>query len=179
MDPVSTKRELALELGATHVIDPAEQDVTSVVSGLTDGEGADVAIESAGRVELVATAFDAIRRGGTIVCVGVPAADAKIELPGPAMVRHEKIVTGSLYGSCRPRQDMPKILDLYADGRLPLDRLVTKTYDLEEINAAFEDMVPASSPAASSSSIGADELTPQPRGNYLALRGLLQPAQLG
>ena len=63
-----------------------------------------------------------------------------MSLPGPDLVRHEKIVTGSLYGSCRPSQDMPRVLDLFAEGKLPLDRLITKTYQLEQINEAFSDM---------------------------------------
>jgi len=141
VDPVASKRELALDVGATHVVDPTADRTAPLVAALTGGEGADVAIESAGRTELVAEAFGVTRRGGTIVCVGIPASDASIVLPGPAMVRHEKIVTGSLYGSCRPRRDMPKILDLYAEGRLPLDRLVTHTYELDDINMAFQDMV--------------------------------------
>lgn len=141
VDPAPAKRALALEVGATHALDPTTDDVEAAISSLTGGEGADVAIESAGRSELVRSAFDVTARGGTIVCVGIPAADASVSLPGPALVRHEKIVTGSLYGSCRPRQDMPMILDLYAEGRLQLERLVTRTYALEEINDAFADMV--------------------------------------
>lgn len=141
VDPAESKRALALEVGATDVVDPTRTDAKVYVESLTSGEGADLVIESAGRSELVSEAFDVCRRGGTIVCVGIPAADARVSLPGPALVRHEKIVTGSLYGSCRPRVDMPMILDLYAEGRLPLDRLVTKTYRLEEINDAFADMV--------------------------------------
>jgi NDMA-dependent alcohol dehydrogenase len=141
VDPVASKRDLATEVGATHVVDPRQADAGSLIANLTKGDGADVAIESAGRTELVAEAFAATRRGGTIVCVGIPSADATIVLPGPAMVRHEKIVTGSLYGSCRAQTDMPRILDLYAEGRLPLDRLVSRTYELEDINQAFEDMV--------------------------------------
>ncbi|HTW07017.1 MAG TPA: Zn-dependent alcohol dehydrogenase [Acidimicrobiales bacterium] len=141
VDPVASKRELALELGATLAVDASPGASAAVVADLTDGEGADVAIESAGRPELVAAAFDQTRRGGTIVCVGIPPVDARVALPGPALVRHEKVVTGSLYGSCRPLQDMPKILDLYAERRLPLDRLVTRTYELDDINVAFEDMV--------------------------------------
>jgi NDMA-dependent alcohol dehydrogenase len=141
IDPVPAKRALALEVGATHALDPSTEDVEAVISSLTGGEGADVAIESAGRSELVRSAFDVTARGGTVVCVGIPAADASVCLPGPALVRHEKIVTGSLYGSCRPRRDMPMILDLYAEGRLQLERLVTRTYALEEINDAFADML--------------------------------------
>jgi Zn-dependent alcohol dehydrogenase len=112
-----------------------------LLRSLTGGDGADVAIEAAGRAELVSQAFEVTRRAGTIVCVGVPGSDTMVTLPGPALVRDEKVVTGSLYGSCRAHTDMPKILDLYAKGRLPLERLVTRTYDLDSINEAFDEMV--------------------------------------
>ena len=141
VEPEATKRSLALEVGATHAVDPSSEDVGGTVRALTDGEGVDVAIEAAGRVELVGVAFGLTRRGGTIVCVGVPAVGSTVSLPGPDLVRHEKVVTGSLYGSCRPRTDMPRILDLYAEGRLPLDRLVTRTYTLDDINTGFSDLV--------------------------------------
>jgi len=141
VDPVAGKRDLAMRLGATHPLDPAATDVLSVVRSLTAGQGADYAIEAAGRPELVTMAFEATARGGTIVSVGIPAATATVALPGPDLVRHEKVVTGSLYGSCRPRQDMPAILDRYADGDLPLDLLVSRTYQLQDINEAFRDML--------------------------------------
>lgn len=139
-DPVAAKREMALQLGATHTLDPAADDVVEAVHSLTAGDGADYAFEAAGRTELVEQAFDAARRGGIIVAIGVPAPTAQVTLPGPNLVRHEKIITGSLYGSCRPHQDMPQVLDLYASGKLPLDRLITKIYPLEEINTALDDM---------------------------------------
>jgi NDMA-dependent alcohol dehydrogenase len=140
-DPVPAKRELALEIGATHVVDPGAEDIVTAVRSLTGGAGADYAIEAAGRPELVAAAFDATCRAGMIVCVGVPAPSALVSLPGPDLVRHEKVVTGSLYGSCRPRQDMPAVLDAYAAGRLALGRLVTRTYPLTAINQVFADML--------------------------------------
>jgi NDMA-dependent alcohol dehydrogenase len=140
VDPVPSKRELADALGATHVLDPAEEDPVTLVRELTDGRGADFAFEAVGRPPLVAQAFDALRPGGTLVCIGIPAADAVVSLPGPRLVRDEKIVTGSLYGSCRPHLDMPMVLDLYAQGRLDLDRLVSRTYTLDQINEAFADM---------------------------------------
>lgn len=141
VDPVEPKRQLALEVGATHAIDPATTDVAAAISELTDGEGVDVTIESAGRPQLVSAAFDLTRRGGTVVCVGIGPSDASVSLPAPALVRHEKVVTGSLYGSCRPLTDMPKVLDLFVAGKLPIDRLVSRTYALEEINEAFDDLV--------------------------------------
>ena len=81
-----------------------------------------------------------MRRGGTLVCIGIPPLGATVELPGADLVRHEKIVTGSLYGSCRPHIDMPLVLDLYMDGRLDLDRLVGGRYRLEQVNEAFAEM---------------------------------------
>ncbi len=141
VDPEPTKRAMASDVGATHVVDPAAADVVEAVRELTDGDGADAVIEAAGRAELVGVAWTATRRGGTVVCVGVPGVGSVVQLPGPDLVRHEKIVTGSLYGSCRPHHDMPRILDLYAEGRLPLDRLVTRTYPLDAVNEGFADMV--------------------------------------
>ncbi len=140
VDPLPVKRALAIELGATHAIDPLAEDPVAVAQELTNGRGADFAFEAAGRAALVAQAFDALRPGGTLVCIGIPSADAEVSLPGTRLVREEKIVTGSLYGSCRPHLDMPMVLDLYAQGRLDLDRLISRTYTLDEINTAFEDM---------------------------------------
>jgi NDMA-dependent alcohol dehydrogenase len=140
VDPVESKRSLAAELGATHTLDPGSDDPLEVVRELTHGRGADYAFEAAGRPALVRQAFDALRRGGTLVCIGIGGADTEVHLPGPRLVREEKVVTGSLYGSCRPHLDIPLVLDLYAEGRLALDRLVSKTYALDEINTAFEDL---------------------------------------
>jgi S-(hydroxymethyl)glutathione dehydrogenase / alcohol dehydrogenase len=140
VDPVPFKRELALELGATHAVDPASEAATEVIRALSGGRGADYAVDSAGAPGLVRAAYDAVRPGGTVVAVGIPPADAEARLPGPALPREEKIVTGSLYGSSRPHVDMPLILDLYMAGRLELDRLVTRTYPLEAVNDAFAAM---------------------------------------
>ena len=140
VDPVAFKRETALELGATHAADPSTEDVVELLRDLTNGRGADVAVDAAGAPGIVAHAYGAIRPGGIVVAVGIPALDVTADLPGPDLPREEKIVTGSLYGSCRPQVDMPLVLDLFMDGRLQLDRLVTRTYPLEEINQAFAAM---------------------------------------
>jgi Zn-dependent alcohol dehydrogenase len=137
-DPVPFKRETALELGATHAVEPAA--AAELVRELTDGRGADVAVDAAGAPGIVAQAYDAVRRGGTVVAVGIPPLDATADLPGPSLPREEKVVTGSFYGSCRPQVDMPVVLDLFMDGRLPLDRLVTRKYALDEVNEAFAAM---------------------------------------
>jgi NDMA-dependent alcohol dehydrogenase len=140
VDPVEFKRKTALELGATHALDPASEDVLASLQALTDGRGADVALDTAGVPGVVAQAYGAVRRGGTVVAVGLPAEGLTADLPAADIPREEKIVTGSFYGSCDPQVDMPRVLDLYMDGQLPLDRLVTRTYPLEEINEAFAAM---------------------------------------
>jgi Zn-dependent alcohol dehydrogenase len=140
VDPVPFKRELAEEFGATHALDPARGDVADEIRALTGGRGADYALDTAGAPGLVESAYDAVRPGGTVVAVGIPTADAVVEIPGPRLPREEKVLTGSLYGSCRPHVDMPLVLDLYMAGRLDLDRLVTRTYALEDVNEAFAAM---------------------------------------
>jgi NDMA-dependent alcohol dehydrogenase len=139
-DPVAFKRETALALGATHAADPANEDVGEVARELTDGRGADYAFDTAGAQGVVAQAYDVVRRGGTVVSVGIPPLGATADLPAPALPREEKVVTGSFYGSCRPHIDMPLVIDLYLEGRLDLDALVSRTYPLEEINEAFAAM---------------------------------------
>jgi Zn-dependent alcohol dehydrogenase len=139
-DPVAFKRETALELGATHALDSRSGDVAAFLRELTDGRGADYAFDTAGAPGVLSEAYAAVRRGGTIVAVGLPPDGATAELPASDLPRDEKVVTGSFYGSCHPQTDMPWVLDLFMDGRLPLDRLVTRTYRLDEINDAFAAM---------------------------------------
>jgi NDMA-dependent alcohol dehydrogenase len=140
IDPVPFKRELAVELGATHALDPGTGEVAPEILGLAGGRGADYAFDTAGAPGLVATAYDSVRPGGTVVAVGIPPEGAEARIPAPRLPREEKIVTGSLYGSCRPHIDMPLVLDLYMAKRLDLDRLVTRTYGLDEVNEAFTAM---------------------------------------
>jgi S-(hydroxymethyl)glutathione dehydrogenase/alcohol dehydrogenase len=140
VDPLPFKRELALELGATDALDPANGEAPAAVRELTGGRGADYAFDAAGAPGLVRAAYDSVRPGGTVIAIGIPPADEEARLPGPRLPREEKIVTGSLYGSCRPHVDMPLVLDLYMAGRLPLERLVTRTYGLAQVNDAFAAM---------------------------------------
>jgi S-(hydroxymethyl)glutathione dehydrogenase/alcohol dehydrogenase len=140
VDPVEFKRQTALELGATHALDPASDDVVGSLRDLTDGRGADTALGTAGGPADGAHAYAAGRRGGSDVAVGLPAEGLTADLPASDLPREEKIVTGSYYGSCSPQLDMPRVLDLYMEGRLPLERLVSRTYELDEINEAFAAM---------------------------------------
>lgn len=140
VDPQPEKRAGATAFGATHVVDPRARPVVEAVLEMTDGAGVDFAIDAVGGDGLLGEAFDATAPGGTIVCVGVPAPDASAAVPGARFVREEKYITGSLYGSSRPRQDIPGLLDLYTAGRLPVDELVSRTYTFDRINDAFTDM---------------------------------------
>lgn len=140
VDPVEFKRRTALDLGATHALDPTADDVVGELQNLTEGRGADAGLDTAGVPGIVAQAYAAVRRGGTVVAVGLPAEGVTADLPASDLPREEKIVTGSFYGSCDPQTDMPRVIDLYMDGQLPLDRLVTRTYPLDEINDAFAAM---------------------------------------
>lgn len=139
IDPIEAKRQEALTFGATHALAPSD-DLVAELRNLTDGFGVDYAIDAAGSPKILEQAFAGTVAGGTIVCVGIPGPDSRPSLPGPELVRDEKIVTGSLYGSSRPALDIPAILNQYMRGTLPLDRMITKTYDLDDINTAFEDM---------------------------------------
>lgn len=141
VDPAEERRRLAIDLGATHALDPTDCDPVEAVRDLTAGRGANYGFEASGARGVAATAWHAVCRGGTLVCIGIPPLGAIVELPGAELVRDEKIVTGSLYGSCRPHLDMPMVLDLYMDGRLDLDRLKGSTYPLRRINEAFGDML--------------------------------------
>jgi S-(hydroxymethyl)glutathione dehydrogenase / alcohol dehydrogenase len=140
VDPFAFRRETALELGATHALDPGSEEVPTALRDLTEGRGADAAIDSAGAPGVLAQAYASVRRGGTVVAVGLPPEGLSAELPASDLAREEKVVTGCFYGSCSPQLDMPRVLDLYMDGLLPLDRLVSRSYPLEEINDAFAAM---------------------------------------
>ena len=95
---------------------------------------------AAGLASLLELAFSVTRPGGMIVAIGVPPDGSVVTLPGPQLVRSEKIITGTFYGSARPAIDMPMILRLHAQGRLPLEKLVGRRYRLAEVNEAFADM---------------------------------------
>jgi Zn-dependent alcohol dehydrogenase len=140
VDPVASKRDLATELGATATLDGRDANLVEQLRELCGG-GADYAFEAAGLPSLAAIAFDAIRPGGMVVLVGVPADGELVSFPGNVLVRSEKIVTGTFYGSARPPLDMPLIMRLYAEGRFPLDRFITERYPLEQINEAFAAML--------------------------------------
>jgi S-(hydroxymethyl)glutathione dehydrogenase/alcohol dehydrogenase len=139
VDLSGPRRALALEVGATLALDGNDPALAEALLDCCPG-GVDYAFEAAGLPPLLELAFSVTRPGGMIVAIGVPPDGSVVSFPGPQLVRSEKIVTGTFYGSARPAIDMPMILRLHAEGRLPLGKLVGRRYRLAEVNEAFADL---------------------------------------
>lgn len=140
VDPVASRRDTALELGATHVVDPDAQDTVAAIKARTGRRGADIVFEAVGRAATIETAFAATRPGGTTCVVGAPPMTEMIALPAHDLYMQGKTVVGCQYGSVVPARDFPMLLDLWRSDRLPLDRLITRRIGLGEVNEAFEDL---------------------------------------
>jgi S-(hydroxymethyl)mycothiol dehydrogenase len=131
----------AKEFGATDTINArGVEDVVTAVQDLTGGFGVDVAIEAVGRPETYKQAFYARDLAGTVVLVGVPTPEMTIELPLADVFGRGGALKSSWYGDCLPSRDFPMLIDLYRQGRLPLDKFVSETIPLDGVEAAFEKM---------------------------------------
>jgi S-(hydroxymethyl)mycothiol dehydrogenase len=140
VDLDDTKLEWAKEFGATHTVNARKQDPVEAVQALTDGNGADVCIEAVGRPEVMQQAFYARDLAGTLVQVGVPDPAMRIELPMIDFFGRGGALKPSWYGDCLPERDFPMLIDLYLQGRLPLDAFVSETIALDKVEEAFEKM---------------------------------------
>ncbi len=130
------KLELAAALGATHTVNAAEGPVQAAVEDISPG-GVAWAFEAVGKPETVRTAMACLRPGGTTVAIGLGAASTLVEVPLNDLVQREKRLVGSLYGSANTVTQIPRLLELYAAGRLPLDKLLGASYSLDRINDAY------------------------------------------
>ncbi len=128
------------EFGATHTVNSSETDPIEAIRSLTDGFGADVCIEAVGRPEVLEQAFYARDLAGTVVQVGVPDPSMSITLPMIEFFGRGGALKPSWYGDCLPSRDFPMLIDLYLEGRLDLDRFVSETIALDEVEAAFHKM---------------------------------------
>ncbi|MEO9176751.1 MAG: zinc-binding dehydrogenase [Gaiellales bacterium] len=135
VDPVASKRALALELGATAVFAP--DDAEAGIADLTSG-GARYTFETAGRAAAFEAAYRSTARGGTTVAVGLPDPSATVALPLAALVGDGRTIIGSYMGSTVPQRDIPRLLALWAAGRLPVERLHTATIGLDELNEGMD-----------------------------------------
>ncbi|MBW8735661.1 MAG: zinc-binding dehydrogenase, partial [Streptomyces turgidiscabies] len=134
------KLATARELGATHTVNSRDTDAVEAIRELTGGHGADVVIEAVGRPETYKQAFYARDLAGTVVLVGVPTPEMKLELPLIDVFGRGGSLKSSWYGDCLPSRDFPMLIDLYLQGRLPLDAFVTETIALDDVEKAFERM---------------------------------------
>ena len=134
------KLEWARELGATHTVNAAEADAVEAVQELTGGFGADVVIDAVGRPETWRQAFYARDLAGTVVLVGVPTPDMRLEMPLVDFFSRGGALKSSWYGDCQPERDYPIMVDLYQQGRLPLERFVSERIKLDEVEDAFHTM---------------------------------------
>ncbi|MDA0276045.1 MAG: Zn-dependent alcohol dehydrogenase [Proteobacteria bacterium] len=140
IDTMPSKLEMAKKFGATDVmLSVPGQDPTKEIKKLTGG-GPDYAFECVGSGALAELAYKAIRRGGKAVIVGVARATESTSFKPMTMVFEEKTLQGSYFGSCVPRVDFPRMLQLYLVGKLKLDELITKRYSIDEAPQAFADM---------------------------------------
>ncbi len=144
VDRLPERRALALRLGATDVVDPLAADPVSAVVDLTEGRGADCTIEAVGTPETIAAAFNAARRGGRAVVVGVCPPEVEVAVNAFALPSQGKTLTGCWYGESDPARDLPVLVEHYRSGRLILDELVTRRFPLEEAQAAFAAMTSGS-----------------------------------
>jgi alcohol dehydrogenase len=137
IDTNPAKLELAAELGATDVFDARDPDCAAQLRDRFRG-GASYVIEAAGAAAAVELACAVTARGGTTVTAGLPHPSQQLRVPLAALVSDERTVRGSYMGSCVPRRDIPRYIDLYRRGKLPVDRLRSGTVTLDELNAGFD-----------------------------------------
>lgn len=140
VDLDAKKLELAKEFGATHTVLASEVDAVDAIQGFTDGNGADVCIEAVGHPAVLEQAFYARDLAGTVVQVGVPNPEMRIELPMIDFFGRGGRLKPSWYGDCLPSRDFPMLIDLYLQGRLDLDRFVSETIALDQVEEAFHRM---------------------------------------
>ncbi|QZH66012.1 S-(hydroxymethyl)mycothiol dehydrogenase [Mycolicibacterium farcinogenes] len=134
------KLDLAREFGATHTVNPTEQDVVATIQDLTGGFGADVVIDAVGRPATYEQAFYARDLAGTVVLVGVPTPDMTLQMPLVDFFSRGGSLKSSWYGDCLPERDFPTLISLYLQGRLPLEKFVSERIGLDAIEDAFHKM---------------------------------------
>jgi NDMA-dependent alcohol dehydrogenase len=137
VDVAPQKLAYAQHMGATHLVNAAQDDPVAAIKELTGGRGVEYAFEAIGLPKTIEQAYAATRKGGTCVVIGVTRADVPVRINANELVYAEKTLMGSLYGSSRPKIDLLNLIEMYQAGKLQVDELLTRTYPLEEINTAY------------------------------------------
>jgi Zn-dependent alcohol dehydrogenase len=139
VDVSASKRELAMQFGATHTIDPAGGALREEVLSITGGRGADHVVVTVGRGEAVEQGLGYVRRGGTLVVAGMPPSGEGFRVETVDLAHNDVRILGSKMGSARLDRDVPRLVDLYEQGRLKLDELISRRYPLDRVNEALDD----------------------------------------
>jgi alcohol dehydrogenase len=137
LDLSDDKLAFAKELGATSVVNASAADAAEQVRAATKG-GVDVAFEMAGAIPALELAWRVTRRGGSTVTAGLPHPDKRFALPPVQLVAEERSLRGSYIGSAVPVRDIPRYIDLYRRGKLPVNRLMGERLALDDINLGFD-----------------------------------------
>ena len=140
VDIDDTKLEWAKDFGATHTVNSRETDPVAAIQELTGGFGADVVIDAVGRPETYEQAFYARDLAGTVVLVGVPTPEMRLEMPLLDFFGRGGSLKSSWYGDCLPERDFPMLVDLHLQGRLPLEKFVSERIGIDAVEAAFDAM---------------------------------------
>ena len=140
IDVHESRLQAAKEFGATDCV-LAGSNALSEIRALTEGRGVDYVFEAIGNPKVQEQCLDAVRPGGEVIFSGLSPMGSSTNLPGAVLVRQEKTVKGSYYGSANPPVDFVQYAAWYASGLLPLDRLISKRYSLNEVNEAYADML--------------------------------------
>jgi alcohol dehydrogenase len=137
IDLSDAKLEQAAALGATHTVNAANTDAKEMVRALSGG-GVEFAFEFAGAIRALELAYGVTRRGGTTVTAGLPPSTASFGVNPVSLVAEERTLKGSYIGTCVPSRDIPRFIDLYRQGRLPVDKLLSGRLALADINHGFD-----------------------------------------
>ena len=137
IDRLENKLALARQAGATHVINASEVDPVMALRELTDGGAADV-FEAVGNEKVLGQAYQATRKGGRTITVGLPDPARELTIPALSLVAEERQLMGSYMGSCVPKRDIPRFMRLYAEGKLQVDVLNSRFINLEQVNEGFD-----------------------------------------
>jgi S-(hydroxymethyl)glutathione dehydrogenase / alcohol dehydrogenase len=141
VDTVPYKLSIAKTMGATHFVNILEQPAIDMIHSWTNNRGVDKAFEATGIPVVMQQAYQAIRKGGMTILVGIGPHGSAIQISASEFPRQSKRIVSSYYGDSDPLHDIPRILNLYVAGKIKLDELITRRYCLEEINTAFQDML--------------------------------------
>jgi S-(hydroxymethyl)glutathione dehydrogenase/alcohol dehydrogenase len=131
---------VARQFGATDTLEAAGENVVEAVRKLTGGQGADYVFDTVGTPATVSQALEYTRKGGAVILTGLSRTDAHASIATFPFVMQEKRLIGSLYGSGQPAMDIPRLIGLYQRGKLKLRELVTRTYQLAQVNEALNEL---------------------------------------